>query len=107
MRLWSFRGRRAVPDPPEEDLLVTEDVLRRSLEDVLAVRGRQIRGGVIVFRGDLLVELARALDVLLDARRFGYTPFLRAEATASSSRRGRSATPARRSESGLTCCCSR
>ena len=80
MRLWPFRGRRAAPAQPAEDLLVTEDVLRRSLEDVLAVRGRQIRGGMIVFRGDLLVEPARALDVLLDRfRPFGYTPFLRAE----------------------------
>ena len=81
MRLWPFRGRRVAPAPPAaDDTLVTEDVLRRSLEDVLAVRGRQIRGGTIAFRGDLLVAPARALDVLLDRfGRFGYTPFLRAE----------------------------
>jgi membrane-associated protease RseP (regulator of RpoE activity) len=49
-------------------------------EDVLDVRDRQIRGGVILFRGALRVDAPRALEILL-ARfaPFGYTPFVRAE----------------------------
>jgi membrane-associated protease RseP (regulator of RpoE activity) len=62
-------------------MLVTEDQLRHSVEDVLALRDRQIRGNVIVFRGTLTMEPRRALDLLIDRfRPFGYTPFLREEA---------------------------
>jgi membrane-associated protease RseP (regulator of RpoE activity) len=61
-------------------MLVTEDRLRRNVEDVLAVRDRQIRGGIVVFRGDLMTEPARALDLLIDRfRPLGYTPYLREE----------------------------
>jgi membrane-associated protease RseP (regulator of RpoE activity) len=44
------------------------------------VRDRQIRGGVILFRGTLLADTPRALQTLV-ARfaPFGYTPFVRAE----------------------------
>jgi membrane-associated protease RseP (regulator of RpoE activity) len=84
MRLWPLRRRRlVVPALPADDLLVTEENLRHAVEGVLAVRERQIRGGVIVFRGDLQVDRARALDELL--RRlapFGYTPFLKADGDA-------------------------
>jgi len=62
-------------------MLVTEDQLRRNVEDILVVRDRQIRGGIFVFRGDLMTTPARALDVLLERfRPLGYTPFLREEA---------------------------
>jgi membrane-associated protease RseP (regulator of RpoE activity) len=79
MRLWSRRGRpRVLAPPPTDDLLITEDLLRRNVEDLMVVRDRQIRGGAVVLRGDLLVEPARALDLLLVRfKPFGYTPFLR------------------------------
>ena len=66
--------------PPPGDVLVSEEHLRRRVEDVLVVRDRQVRGSVIVFRGVLTIEPRRALDLLLDRfRPFGYTPFLRQE----------------------------
>jgi membrane-associated protease RseP (regulator of RpoE activity) len=78
MRWWPIRARRRPPEPPPEDLLVTEERLRRNVEDILLVRERQIRGGVIVFRGDLTTEPRRALDVLIERfRPLGYTPFVR------------------------------
>src|SRR5213592_2241374 len=97
MRFWPFRGRPAAAPPPTNDLLATEELLRKNVEDLLVVRERQIRGGVIVFRGELLLSPSRAVDALLERFRvFGYTPFVHAEAMASSSRRGRW----RRSSSG-------
>jgi membrane-associated protease RseP (regulator of RpoE activity) len=80
MRLWP--GRRAAPSPPfpTDDLLIVEDRLRRNVEDVFAVRERQIRGGVIIFRGEFASDPARALDLLLARfRPLGYTPFVRRE----------------------------
>jgi membrane-associated protease RseP (regulator of RpoE activity) len=78
MRWWPIRARRRPPEPPSEDLLVTEERLRRNVEDILVVRERQIRGSVIVFRGDLTTEPRRALDVLIERfRPLGYTPFVR------------------------------
>jgi membrane-associated protease RseP (regulator of RpoE activity) len=80
MRLWPFRRPRATPPAALDDLLITEDLLRRTAEDVFAVRERQVRGGMIVFRGELRMDPGPALDVLLARfRPFGYTPFLRAE----------------------------
>jgi Zn-dependent protease len=81
MRFWPFRRASPPPPPlPSEDLLVTEERLRRAAEDVLEVRERQIRGGVIVLHGRLRTDTARALDTLLGRfEAFGYTPFLRAE----------------------------
>lgn len=83
MRWWSVRARRLPAPPPPEDLLVVEERLRRNVQDVLVVRDRQIRGGVIVFRGDLTREPGRAIDVLTERfRPLGYTPFLREESGA-------------------------
>src|SRR5256712_12740478 len=83
MRWWLIRARRRPAPPPSEDLLAAEDRLRRNVEDVLIVRDRQIRGGVIVFRGVLTTGPRRALDVLIERfRPLGYTPFLRHEADA-------------------------
>jgi membrane-associated protease RseP (regulator of RpoE activity) len=80
MRLWPFRRPRVVPAAPLEDLIITEDLLCRTAEDVFAVRERQVRGGIIVFRGELRTEPRHALDVLLARfRPFGYTPFMRVE----------------------------
>ena len=80
MRLWPFRRGRVEAAVPLDDLLITEDLLRRSSEEVFAVRERQVRGGIFVFRGELRDEPGRALDVLLARfRPFGYTPFLRVE----------------------------
>lgn len=82
MRLWPFRSRSPliVAATLPEDLLVLEDLLRRSIEDVLVIRERELRGLTLAFGGDLLVSPARALE-LLEARLkpFGYTPFLRRE----------------------------
>jgi membrane-associated protease RseP (regulator of RpoE activity) len=80
MRLWPFGRRRAAVAPPLDDLLITEDLLRRSMEDVFTVHERQVRGGIIVFRGALRAGPREALETLLARfRPFGYTPFLRAE----------------------------
>src|SRR5437773_9718191 len=83
MRWWPTRARRRSTPRPPEDLLVTEEMLRRSVEDVLVVRDRQLRGGIFVFRGILTMQPGRALDVLIERfRPIGYTPFLREEAGA-------------------------
>jgi hypothetical protein len=80
MRFWPFRRRLALSPLYSHDLLLGEEQLRHLAEEVMVVRERQIRGGVILFRGDLRTEPARALDTLLT--RFaplGYTPFIRSE----------------------------
>jgi len=83
MRLWPFRGRPGRVSPSSQELLVTEEVLRRSVEDVFVVRDCQIRTGIIAFRGELRVEPPRALDALIARLRpFGYTPFLATEGNA-------------------------
>ncbi|HEU5323888.1 MAG TPA: site-2 protease family protein, partial [Methylomirabilota bacterium] len=81
MRLWPFRrARPPVSAPPSHDVAATEELLRGCAADVFTVHERHARGGVIVFRGDLTVEPARAVDVLVARfRPFGYTPFLHAE----------------------------
>jgi membrane-associated protease RseP (regulator of RpoE activity) len=81
MRLWPLRRRaRPVPSLPSEDLLVTEEQLRRAAEDVMEIRERQIRGGVIILRGRLRTTASGALAALLARfEPFGYTPFLKAE----------------------------
>jgi Zn-dependent protease len=82
MRLWPFRRRAAAPPPAlsSDDLLALEEALRARAGDVMAIRERQIRGGVIVFRGALAMAPGRALDTLeARFRPYGYTPFLRAD----------------------------
>src|SRR2546430_16147653 len=80
MRFWPSRGHAPAEPPRVEDVLVSEELLRKNLEDVLVVRERQIRRGIIAFRGDLLRSPSQAVDVLPERfRAFGYTPFLRAE----------------------------
>ncbi len=80
MRWWPLRRRAHDVPIGADDLLAAEDQLRHAAEDVLVVRERQVRGPVVVFRGDLRVAHERALDVLL--ARFtplGYTPILKAD----------------------------
>ena len=78
MRFWPFRSRPPADAPPARDPLVTEELLRRSVEDLLVVRDRLARGGVVSVRGELLVAPARARETLTERLRpFGYTPFLR------------------------------
>lgn len=78
MRFWPFRGRPPAAAPPARDPLVTEELLRKSVEDLLVVRDRLARGGVVSVRGELLVAPARAREALTERLRpFGYTPFLR------------------------------
>jgi Zn-dependent protease len=80
MRLWPFRqqaARYTVSGIPPDALLVTEDALRRNVEDLFVVRAQELRGAAICLGGELRMEPARALP-LLEARfkPFGYTPFL-------------------------------
>lgn len=78
MRFWPFRGRPPAAAPSARDPLVTEELLRKSVEDLLVVRDRLARGGVVSVRGELLVAPARARETLTERLRpFGYTPFLR------------------------------
>jgi len=80
MRWWPFRRRPVVSPLHSDDLLLGEERLRELAEEVMVVKERQIRGGIILFRGDLRVEPGRALDRLLERfAPFGYTPFLRAD----------------------------
>ena len=81
MRLWPFRRRRTrLAGASHDDLLFTEDVLRRNVEDLMTVRERRILGPTIVFRGELTVDPSRAVDQFVARfRPFGYTPFLRQE----------------------------
>lgn len=61
-------------------MLVIGDRLRRNVEDVLAIRDRQVRGAMVVFHGDLTTEPSRALDLLIERfRPLGYVPYLREE----------------------------
>jgi membrane-associated protease RseP (regulator of RpoE activity) len=63
-----------------DDVLVTEELLHSAVADVFAVRDRRIFGGVIAYRGHLLVAPADAVERLVARfRPFGFTPFLRAE----------------------------
>src|SRR5260370_6129592 len=80
MRFWLRRGRAPAAAPPSSVPPVTEDLLRENVDDLLVVRDRVTRGGVVSFRGELLVPPARARDVLSERfRAFGYTPFLRSD----------------------------
>jgi membrane-associated protease RseP (regulator of RpoE activity) len=81
MRVWPFtrrpvsaNGAGAAIDPSLEDLL------RRNVDDILAIREQRARGPALLFGGELLVPAERA-HRLLTARLapHGYTPFVRRE----------------------------
>lgn len=68
------------PAPSSDHVLIVDQLLRPTMDGVLAVSARDVRGGIVGYRGRLLAEPARAVDVLLERfRHLGYTPFLRAE----------------------------
>src|SRR5918994_1666517 len=80
MRLWPMRRRPAPATPPPDDVLVIGDLLRRNVEDILAVDDNAERNGVFLFRGRLATAPARALEILRERfGRFGYTPYIREE----------------------------
>jgi membrane-associated protease RseP (regulator of RpoE activity) len=79
MRLWP-RRRPAPATPPPDDLILLRDLLRRTLDDIVAVYDSGERNGVFLFRGQLVTTPARALEILRE--RFGplgYTPYLRGD----------------------------
>jgi membrane-associated protease RseP (regulator of RpoE activity) len=78
MRLWPTRRRPMSPTPPPGDVMVLGDVLRRNVDDLLAVDDNGERNGVFLFRGRLAITPARALEILRERfGRFGYTPYIR------------------------------
>jgi membrane-associated protease RseP (regulator of RpoE activity) len=61
-------------------MLVLQDLLRRNLEDVLAVSEQGAQGRAFLFGGDLRVAPARAREILEPRLRpLGFTPFLSLE----------------------------
>jgi len=84
MRYWPFAwplARRAAPTVIPEGpgpLLLTEETLRLSMQDLFVARERRAQGYTIMWSGELLHPPARALR-LLEARfkPYGYTPFLK------------------------------
>ncbi|MCI0548272.1 MAG: site-2 protease family protein [Candidatus Rokubacteria bacterium] len=65
---------------PPEPFPIMEDLLRRNVEDVLAVRDQRRRGPSLLFGGELMLPPERALPILEQRLRpHGYTPFLRRE----------------------------
>jgi membrane-associated protease RseP (regulator of RpoE activity) len=80
MRFLPMRPRPTPAPPRPDDVLVLGDLLRRNVEDILAVDGNAQRGGMFQFRGQLITTPARALEVLRERfERFGYTPYIRPE----------------------------
>ncbi|MBM3217957.1 MAG: site-2 protease family protein [Candidatus Rokubacteria bacterium] len=79
MRFWPRR--RTAPAPaPSDGLILLGDILRRNVDDILAVYDNGEKNGVFLFRGQLVTTPARALEILRDRfRRVGYTPYLRAD----------------------------
>src|SRR5258705_13445915 len=82
MPLWPFAraAPRPAPPPPTEETLVLQDLLRRNVEDVLAVAEQGAGGHAYIFDGELQVDPAGA-GKSLEPRRgpLGCTPFLSRE----------------------------
>jgi membrane-associated protease RseP (regulator of RpoE activity) len=80
MRVWPFTHRGASINGASASAVdpVLENLLRRNVEDLLAVREVRTRGAAVLFGGELLMPAERA-QRLLAARLapHGYTPFLR------------------------------
>ncbi len=78
--MWPFRrrARYTVSGTPPDSLLLTEDALRRRIEDLFVVNEHQAQGLTLRWGGELLIEAARALPIV-EARfkPYGFTPFLK------------------------------
>jgi membrane-associated protease RseP (regulator of RpoE activity) len=82
MRLWPFsrRAPRPTSGAPSEGFLILQDLVRRNVEDVLAISEQGTRGNAFLFGGELRVEPARALALLEPRLKpHGYTPFINRE----------------------------
>ena len=78
MRLWPFRRRRAISPLDSHDLLLGEEQLRRPCRGGHGrASERQIRGGVILFRGELTDGAGPGTRTCCSraSAPFGYTPF--------------------------------
>jgi len=78
MRLWPLRRRSVAAPLSPDDLLLSDELVQRSIEDAFVVEERRVRGNALGFHGRLLQPPDRALS-LLEARLrpYGLTPFLR------------------------------
>ncbi|MGH7277189.1 MAG: site-2 protease family protein [Candidatus Rokuibacteriota bacterium] len=80
MRLWPARRSPRRPAFSPDDAFFIGELLGRSLDGVVEVHDREVGPGVLAFRGRLLIEPARALDLLIERfRALGFTPLLRPE----------------------------
>jgi membrane-associated protease RseP (regulator of RpoE activity) len=82
MAFWPFARapRRAASPPLTEETLALQDLLRRNVEDVLAVTEQGAQGHAFLFGGELRVTPARAREILeRRLRPLGFTPFLSRE----------------------------
>ena len=80
MRFWPIRRQPTPAPPPSDDLILMGDVLRRNVDDILAVHDNAEKNGVFLFRGQLTTTPARALEILRERfGRFGYTPYIRTD----------------------------
>jgi membrane-associated protease RseP (regulator of RpoE activity) len=80
--MWPFsrRGRYAIAGIPPESLLVTEDALRRGIEDLFLVKERQAQGLKLRWGGELRIKPSGALPIIENRfKPFGFTPFLKQE----------------------------
>jgi membrane-associated protease RseP (regulator of RpoE activity) len=79
MRFWP-RRRPPPATPPPDELILLGDILRRNVDDILAVYDNGEQNGVFLFRGQLATTPTRALEILRERfSRFGYTPYLRTD----------------------------
>jgi membrane-associated protease RseP (regulator of RpoE activity) len=80
MRFWPLRRRPVVAPLLPDDLLLSDELVRQRVDDVLQIDQRQLRGNGLAYRGRLLVEPARARELLqARLRPLGLTPFLKAD----------------------------
>jgi membrane-associated protease RseP (regulator of RpoE activity) len=80
MRLWPLRRRPVVAPLHPDDLLLSDELVRQRVGDVMQVGEGQIRGNALVYRGRLLVAPARARELMESRlRALGLTPFLKAD----------------------------
>ena len=78
--MWPFgrHARSPLSAFPPDSLVLIEDALRCSIEDLFVVKERQAQGGGLRWGGELLVQAGQALP-LVEARfrPYGFTPFFK------------------------------